>query len=173
MSAALVRHAAPGDVPALTTIRSHYVLHTHSTFDVVPPTEDEVRSWAGQFAEGTAHQLLVAVQGGDVVGYGATLRYRPKAAFDGTVELSVYLDPGRRSQGIGSILYRELMARAASHGARTFLAGVALPNDESIAFHLKHGFHEVGTFVGYARKWDRDISSTWFQRSVVTADDDA
>ncbi|WP_210441410.1 GNAT family N-acetyltransferase [Nocardioides xinjiangensis] len=168
-----VRHVQPGDVPALTAIRAHYVLHTHSTFDVVPPTEDEVRAWTERFSEDTAHQLLVAVEAGDVIGYAATLRYRPRPAFDATVEMSVYLDPERRARGAGSALYQELLARSARHGTRTFLAGVALPNEALVAFHRKHGFREVGTFVDHARKWDRDISSTWFQRRASAPDERA
>ena len=165
-SPVVVRHATDGDVPALAAIRAHYVLHTHSTFDVVPPTHDEVRGWLGQFSPTTAHQLLVATEGAEVSGYAATLRYRPKPAFDGTVEVSVYLAPHVRSRGVGSALYRELFARSEQHGTRTYLAGVALPNDESLAFHRKHGFVVVGTFVDYAHKGGRDISSTWLQRHV-------
>ncbi|GAA5124516.1 GNAT family N-acetyltransferase [Alloalcanivorax gelatiniphagus] len=164
MSPIEVRHAEDHDVPALTAVRAHYVLHTHSAFDVVPPTAEEMRAWVAQFAEDSPHQLLVAVEDARLLGYAATLRYRPKPAFDGTAELSVYLAPDSRSRGVGSALYDDLLARSARQGTRTFLAGVALPNDASVAFHLKHGFREVGTFEHYAHKWDRDISTTWFQR---------
>jgi len=162
----LVRHAGHGDVAPLVGIRTHYVLHTHSAFDTVPPSEDDVRDWLARFDEATAHQLLVAVRDGEMLGYAATLRYRPKPAFDATVEMSVYLAPGRTAAGVGSALYRELLARSAAYGTRTWLAGVALPNDASLAFHRKHGFEVVGTFVDYARKWDRDISTTWLQRTL-------
>lgn len=153
-------------MPSIAAIREHYVLNSHSTFDTVPPTHDEVREWMGQFSEVTPFQLLVAIQDGVLLGYAATLRYRPKPAFDGTVELSVYLAPDMRSRGVGSALYAELFARSERHGTRNYLAGVALPNEGSLAFHRRHGFVEVGTFVDYARKWGRPISSTWLQRRV-------
>lgn len=159
-----IRHAHDGDLPHIVGIRSYYVLHTHSTFDTVPPTADDVRSWLRHFSEGTPYQLLVASDGERVLGYAGTMRYRPKPAFDGTVEVSVYLDPEMRAQGIGSALYRELFERAEAHGTQTYLAGVALPNDSSLAFHRRQGFVEVGTFVNYAHKWGRKISSTWLQR---------
>ncbi len=166
MTGLVVRHASHEDVAALVRIRTHYVLHTHSAFDTVPPSRADLDDWLTQFDEATAHQLVVAVRDGEVLGYAATLRYRPKPAFDGTVEMSVYLAPGRTAAGVGSALYRELLARSAAHGTRTWLAGVALPNDASLAFHRKHGFEVVGTFVDYARKWDRDISTTWLQRRL-------
>ena len=162
-----VRHATDEDVAAIAEIRAHYVLNTHATFDVEPPTPDEVRQWLVQFSADSPYQLLVATDGAEVSGYAATLRYRPKPAFDGTVEVSVYLAPDVRSRGVGSALYRELFARSERHGTRTYLAGVALPNDASLAFHRKHGFVVVGTFVDYAHKAGRDISSTWLQRTVT------
>ena len=160
-----VRHAADVDVRALADIRAHYVLHTHATFATVPPTHEEVRSWMGRYAEGSPHQLLVAVEGEQVLGYAGTLPYRPTPAFAGTVEMSVYLAPDAQARGIGTLLYAELLTRSQQHGARTWLAGIALPNDASLAFHRRHGFVEVGTFVDYAHKWGRPISSTWMQRS--------
>jgi phosphinothricin acetyltransferase len=162
----LLRHARDDDAPRLAAIREHYVLNSHSTFDTVPMTLDEMREWMGQFSEGTPYQLLVAVEGDVVLGYAAALRYRPKPAFDGTVELSVYLAPDAKSQGVGSALYTELFTRSERHGTRNYLAGVALPNEGSLAFHHRHGFVEVGTFVEYAQKWGQPISSTWLQRRV-------
>lgn len=161
-----VRHAEAGDVPALTRLRTHYVLHTHAAFDTVPPTEEQMSAWLAGYGDGTAHQLLVAADDDRLWGYASSSPYRPTPAFARTVELSVYLDPELRARGVGSALYAELLPRAAQHGARSFVAGVALPNDASLAFHLKHGFVEVGTFHDYAEKWGRPISSTWFQRVV-------
>ena len=166
-----IRPAAPTDVPALARIRAHYVMNTHSVFATVPPSDEEVAAWVEGFADGTAHQLLVAVDdalsGERLAGYASTSPYRPTPAFACTAELSIYLGPDLEGRGVGSALYGELLDRSERHGTRTFLAGVALPNDASVAFHRKHGFTEVGTFRDYAEKWGRSISSTWFQRSVT------
>ena len=162
-----IRPAALTDVPALARIRAHYVMNTHSVFATVPPSDEEVAAWVEGFADGTAHQLLVALDDGRLAGYASTSPYRPTPAFARTAELSVYLDPEVSGRGVGSALYGDLLERSARHGTRTFLAGVALPNDASVAFHRKHGFTEVGTFRDYAEKWGRSISSTWFQRSLA------
>lgn len=162
-----VRPVRASDVPALVEIRTHYVLHTHSTFDTTPPTAEDMTRWLAHFDKNSAYQCLVAVgEDDEVLGYAATSQYRPKPAFDGTVEMTVYLQPDIRVRGAGSLLYAELFARAERHGTRTFLAGIALPNDASLAFHRKHGFVEVGTFVDYAHKHGVAISSTWMQRRV-------
>jgi len=119
-----------------------------------------------QFSDETPYQLLVATEGHTLLGCAATLRYRPKPAFDGTVEVSIYLAPDIGSRGVGSVLYGEEFPRCEEHGTRNYLAGVALPNEQSLAFHRKHRFVDVGTLVDYARKWGQPISSTWLQRRV-------
>lgn len=164
-----IRHANSLDVPALARLRGHYVLHTHSTFDTAPPTHDEVSAWLTGFSPHTAHQLLLAVDGEELWGYASTSPYRPKPAFARTAELSAYLSPDVQGRGVGSALYSELMRSTPQYGVRTFVAGVALPNHSSIAFHRKRGFLEVGTFSDYAEKWGRPISSTWFQRHADPA----
>jgi phosphinothricin acetyltransferase len=164
-----IRNAVRSDAAAIAAIRSHYVLTTYSTFDTVPPARGEILAWMEQFSADGRHRLLVATRESTILGYAATLRYRPKAAFDDTAELSVYLAPGERARGIGAALYHVLLPAAASSGVHTFLAGVALPNDASLAFHRRQGFREVGTFEEYAAKGGHRISSTWFQKLMPQA----
>ena len=107
----------------------------------------------GPVQRGSPYQLPVAIEDGVVLDYAATSRYRPRPAFDGTVELSVHLSPDARSRGVGSALYGDLFALSERYGTRKYLAGLALPNDGSLAFHRRHGFVAVGTFIDYAHKW--------------------
>lgn len=111
MNVPLLRHAQVGDVAELAAIRADHVLHTHSAFDVVPPTHDDVCEWLTQFSEESPYQLLVAVQDHTVLGYAGPLRYRPKPAFDGTAEMSVYLAPQCRSRGISTTWFQHSTSR--------------------------------------------------------------
>ena len=56
-----IRDAVPADLPAITAIYAHHVLHGTGTFEEVPPTEAEMaarfaevqaRGWAWLVAEG-------------------------------------------------------------------------------------------------------------------------
>ncbi|WP_244927930.1 GNAT family N-acetyltransferase [Nocardioides sp. W7] len=165
MGDVVVRSAVADDVVALSAIRRHYTLRTHAVFSTEPLTDAEVAVWVRSFDENSPHQLVVAEEAGVVTGYASTTRYRPSPAFDRSCELSIYLSPERLGSGTGTRLYAGLLPRAVEHGARTFLAGVALPNEASVAFHLRQGFREVGTFRDYAEKRGTLISSTWFQRT--------
>jgi phosphinothricin acetyltransferase len=125
----------------------------------------ERRDWFGQFSPAGPYRLLVARRGHQVLGYACSQRYRDHAAFRETVEVSIALDPGCRGQGVGTSLYQALFDYLASEpSVHVVLAGIALPNDASVALHRKLGFTEVGTFREYAVKNGQYISSVWMQR---------
>src|SRR6476620_2056880 len=96
-----IRAAEPRDLPALTAIYNHYVEHSHVTFDVALFSIEERRAWFTHHEPAGSHRLLVAVDG-EVVGYASSGRWRPKPAYDTTVELSVYCAAGATGRGVGS-----------------------------------------------------------------------
>ena len=156
--------ATGDDLRGLLEIFNHYALTANSNFDTTPTTLTEQRKWFRQFSDSGPHQLLVARQGDEVVGYAASSPYRNHKAFDATVEFGISLHPEHRGLGIGSLLYSSLLDRLASEPVHVVLAGIAIPNDPSVALHRKFGFTEVGTFAEYAIKHGEYISSLWMQR---------
>jgi phosphinothricin acetyltransferase len=102
--------------------------------------------------------------GGLVVGYACSQRYRDLEAFSETIEVSIALDISCRGQGVGTALYRELFDSLAREQVHVALAGIAVPNEASVALHRQFGFTEVGTFREYAAKDGQYISSLWMQR---------
>ena len=159
----LIENASPARYEAINRIYGHHVVTGFATFDEQPPTLDERRAWFAQFEHTGVHQLLVAHEGGEVLGFACSQAYRTHPAFDRTVEFSVYLHPEATGRGLGRALYADLITRVAAAGARCVVSGVALPNDASVALHRSCGFREVGTFLNYAEKGGHGISSTWFQ----------
>lgn len=160
-----IDNALPEHWPAINAIYAHHVTNGYATFDEISPTLEERRPWFVQFGQ-DRHQLLVAAEDGQVLGFACSQPYRAHPAFARTVEFSVYLDPAATGRGVGRLLYDELIARVRMHKAATVVAGIALPNDASVALHRACGFREVGTFVEYAEKHGRPISSVWFQLAL-------
>src|SRR5215831_587776 len=159
-----VRTARAVDLAALTAIYNHYVVHTAITFDVRPLLPDERRPWFDEHHETGRHRLVVAEEGAELVGYASTNRWRPKAAYDTTVESSVYVRHDRVGRGLGRQLYSALFTAIAGEDVQAIVAGVALPNAASIALHGRCGFEQVGVFRGVGRKFDRLWDVAWFQR---------
>ena len=62
MALVSIRPALHTDLPRLTEIYNHYVIHTPVTFDLEPYTVERRMEWFGQFAPTGRHRLLVAVE---------------------------------------------------------------------------------------------------------------
>jgi phosphinothricin acetyltransferase len=153
------------DLAAIVGILNYSAANSIAHFDTRPVSVAERRDWFGQFAATGPYRLVVARGGDQVLGYACSQRYRDHEAFRQTVEASIALDVGSRGQGVGTALYRALFDRLVPEpSVHVALAGIALPNDASVALHRKFGFTEVGTFREYAIKNGQYISSVWMQR---------
>ena len=161
-----IRPALIDDLPRLVEIFNHYVEHSTATFETRPVTVEERRRWFDTYSDRGRYRLLVAVDGERVVGCASSSPYRPHPAFARTVEVGVYLDPDYLRRGAGSALYAALFDKLAKTDIHVVLAGIALPNDASVALHRKFGFTEVGVFHGYAAKRGRYIDSVWMERRI-------
>jgi phosphinothricin acetyltransferase len=162
----VVRAAQPDDLPALTEIYNHYVRTSAVTFDVTEFTVEARQEWFSHYATVGPHRLLVVVDVEDVLGYATSSPFRPKPAYATSVETSVYLRSDATGRGLGRLLYDALFAILAEQDVHRAYAGVALPNDASLALHEKLGFREVGTYVEVGRKMGRYWDVRWFERPV-------
>jgi phosphinothricin acetyltransferase len=157
--------ATEGDLPVIVGILNYSAANSIAHFDTRPASVAGRRDWFGHFSATGPYRLVVARAGDQVLGYACSQRYREHEAFRQTVEVSIALDASSRGQGTGTALYRALFGSLAGEpSVHVALAGIALPNDASVALHRKFGFTEVGTFREYAIKNGQYISSVWMQR---------
>jgi phosphinothricin acetyltransferase len=142
-------------------------VETHITFDTEPFAVAQRIQWFNQFAPGSRYRLLVAQQGGVILGYASSTVFKPRAAYNTSVETTIYLDPGNVGQGLGLQLYSELLAELeADENVHRAYAGVALPNDASVGLHRKLGFERVGSYHEVGYKFDRYWDVDWFEKDV-------
>lgn len=164
-----VRPAHSGDAQELLRLRNHYVAHGHATFDEKPWDAAGIDAWIASFADTGPHRLLVARAGPALAGFCSSQPYRAHPAFRRTLETSIYVAPGQVGRGVGSALYRALFSLLEGEEIHRVVAGIALPNDGSLALHHTFGFQVVGTFDEYAVKNGRYISSTWLEKRMRSA----
>lgn len=162
----LIRPAAHDDLPRLIEIYNHYVIHSPATFDLEPYTVEKREPWFAQFALTGRHRLVVAEEAGSVLGYAGTTRFRPKAAYDTTVETTIYCGPESTRKGLGSALYSGLFDAIANEDINCIVAGFTLPNPASQALHEHFGFRPVGIFPGVGRKFGRYWDVAWTERPL-------
>ena len=161
-----IRPAARPDLPRLTEIYNHYVVSTPVTFDIEPYTPERRTAWFEQFSPVGRYRLLVAEKNNEVIGYAGTTRFRPKAAYDTTIETTIYCSTHAIGKGIGGALYSALFEAIASEDIRTIVAGYTLPNSASAALHARFGFKTVGTFHENGRKFGRYWDVAWVERPL-------
>ena len=166
MAEIVIRNAVRADLARVTEIYNHYVVNTPVTFDVEPYTVERRTPWFEQFAATGRHRLLVAEENGWVIGYAGTTRFRPKAAYDTTVETTIYCAPEAKSKGLGRRLYAELFAAIAGEDINRIVAGYALPNPATAALHARFGFKQIGMFTQVGRKFGRYWDVVWSERPL-------
>jgi phosphinothricin acetyltransferase len=147
-----IRPLAPADTEPVAEIYAHYVEHTAITFDLETPSAAD---WAARLA--AAHRLpwLGCEDDGRLVGFAYAGRFRPKRAYEPTVETTIYLHHEAGGRGLGRLLYGALLDQVGAGGFHTAVAGVTLPNPASVALHERLGFTPVGVFSEVGHKLGR------------------
>lgn len=157
-----VRQATLEDLPAVVDIYNQAVLHTTATADFTAQTLEARRAW---FDERRAQGLpvLVAVEDGAVVGWGALNRYHARIGYRFTVENSVYVAESAQGRGVGKALLGELVTAARQGGYHAIIAVLAGDNQASTALHQRFGFVEMGRLCEIIHKFDRWIDVVYLQ----------
>ncbi|MFF3495762.1 GNAT family N-acetyltransferase [Streptomyces sp. NPDC002795] len=163
-----VRPGAEEDLEALTGLYNHYVRETPITFDTATFTPEERRPWLLSHLEDERHPLLVATETASkrILGYATASRFRPKAAYDTSVEVTVYLAPDAGGRGVGTLLYKALFEALADQDVHRAYAGIAQPNEASDRLHARFGFRHVGTYREVGRKFGTYWDVAWYEKSM-------
>lgn len=159
-----VRLAGPGDAEAIRDIYNVEVSSSTVTFDLVPRSLEDQLEWLAEHAG--AHPATVAVEDGEVVGFGSLSPYRSRPAYATSVENSVYVRGDRRGRGVGRLLLEDLVSRAQAHGFHAVLARIVGDHQASIALHRRCGFEVVGVEREVGRKFGRWLDVVLMQRLV-------
>jgi phosphinothricin acetyltransferase len=165
MTALLVRPSRDDDIPTITRIYAHHVLHGLASFEEIPPDEAEL---AARRRDVLCHGLpyLAAEHAGAVVGYCYAARYRDRSAYRFTIEDSVYTDAARVGQGIGRALLARLIEVCEQGPWRQIAVIGDSDNQASIGVHRAEGFHIIGTHPAVGFKFGRWVDSVLMQREL-------
>ncbi len=164
--ALLIRPSTLADLPAITAIYAHAVLHGTGTFELEAPDEAEMaRRRDDVLSKGLP--WLVAQAGDQVLGYAYANHFRPRRAYRFCLENSIYLAAQARGQGLGRLLLTELVGRCEAAGARQMLAVIGdADNAGSIGVHAALGFEHCGVLKAAGWKFDRWLDVVLMQRSL-------
>lgn len=157
----MIREATAQDAERICAIYNHYVMGTTITFEEEAVSAGTMRQ---RIADVTAaYPWLVFEDGGEVLGYAYARKFHERAAYRHTAEATVYVAHGCLGKGVGSALYRELLARLKPLNVHVVLGGIALPNEKSVAMHERLGFKKVAHYEEVGRKFGQWIDVGYWE----------
>ncbi|MBR0403955.1 MAG: N-acetyltransferase [Eggerthellaceae bacterium] len=166
-----IRSATVRDAEALAGIYEPYVRDTAVSFELVPPSPEEFAIRIERVL--ARYPYFVAEREGVIVGYAYAGPFKARAAYDASVELSVYVEQSSQGGGVGRALYTTLESKLVEDGMTNLYACIAYPREEdeyltyaSVRFHEHLGFNIVGRFHGCARKFGRVYDMVWMEKLV-------
>jgi L-amino acid N-acyltransferase YncA len=165
-----IRTATLADVPAIHDIYAFHVQHGLASWELTPPTPEELRTRMNNLIE-QGYPYFVAEIDSSVVGYTYAGAYRPRPGYRYTVENSVYIRPGYQRQGLGRLLLAHLIKTCEALGYRQMVAVIGdSGNMPSISLHQELGFVHIGTLPSIGFKHGRWLDCVLMQRNLGDGD---
>ncbi|HJP87530.1 MAG TPA: arsinothricin resistance N-acetyltransferase ArsN1 family A [Candidatus Limnocylindrales bacterium] len=149
-----VRLATVADAGSIARIYNAGIEDRVATFETRPRTTADIEAWFDD-----RHPIVVAVDGGKVVGFASTSTYRPRDAYAGVAEFGVYVARSHRGRGLGRVLMEALATEAAARGFWKLVSRVFVENAASRRLLGAVGFREVGIYRRHGKldgEW-RDV----------------
>jgi phosphinothricin acetyltransferase len=158
----VLRPAVVGDAETIRTIYNAEVAGHTSTFDLVQRSLADQERWIA--ARSGAFSAIVAVAGDRVVGFASLSPYRDRAAYNTTVEDSVYVERTMGGRGVGTLLLGRLIDIARESGFHSVMARIEASSTASRSLHARCGFELVGIERQVGRKFNRWLDVAVMQR---------
>jgi L-amino acid N-acyltransferase YncA len=168
-----IRASQDRDIPEITAIYAHHVLHGTGTFETAPPTESDM---TGRRADVLAKGLpyLVIEDAGRLLGFAYCQWFKPRPAYRFSAEDSIYLHPDAAGQGMGKQLLGELASQAEAGGIRKLIAVIGdSANAGSVGVHRSLGFTEVGVFKSCGWKFGKWLDIVLMEKALGEGDSTA
>jgi len=166
----VIRPSRDSDIPAVTAIYAHHVLHGTGTFEIDPPgLEDMQARRADVLSKGLP--WLVAEESGQILGFAYANWFKPRPAYRFSAEDSIYVAADLQGQGLGRLLLAELLSRCQTRGIRKLIAVIGdSDNTGSIGVHRSVGFVPVGVLRSCGWKFERWLDVVLMEKALGLAD---
>lgn len=134
-----IRDAGEADLPAIVAIYNSIVPGRMVTADLEPVTVASRLPWL-QAHDPKRRPIWVAEEAGQIVAWLSFDTFYPRAAYDGTAMVALYVDETRRRSGLGRTLLTRAIERAPTLGVHTLLGYIFAHNEPSLRFFTGFGF---------------------------------
>jgi phosphinothricin acetyltransferase len=166
----IIRPSQPEDLSAITAIYQHHVLNGTGTFEIEPPSQEDMTARRADVL-GKGLPYLVIEENGQVLGFAYCNWFKPRPAYRFSAEDSIYLAPNASGKGWGRLLLAELCRAAEVAGIRKLIAVIGdSANEGSIGVHKSLGFQSVGVVKSCGWKFNRWLDIVMMEKALGHGD---
>ena len=159
-----IRRATAEDAAFIAQIYRPFVEDHWTSFERTPPDAAEIARRSA--AAGDLYPWLVA-EDERPLGYAYASPHRTRASYVSSVDTAIYCAPEARGKGVGKRLYERLFEILTAQNYVMAFAGIAMPNEASIAVHRSLGFQQIGTYPNVGFKHGAWRDTQWWGRPLA------
>ena len=166
-----IRCAQKEDMQDLVNIYSYYVDNTAITFEYDVPSVEEFTSRYLNVIK--KYPYIVSLIDNEIVGYAYVSPFKSRAAYDWSVETSIYCHKDYQKQGVGKALYTALENILKEQGILNMNACISYPIVEdqyltknSVEYHQHLGYQIVGEFHKCGYKFNTWYDMVWMEKMI-------
>jgi len=159
-----IRPALAKDVHRITEIYNEAIENTTATFDTEMKSVENRMDWF--LSHDDNHPVIVAETEDRVIGFASLSRWSERQAYNGTAEVSVYIDRSNRGQGAGKKLLEVLTLEGEKAGLHTLISRITEGNLSSIHIHEQLGYEHIGVMRQVGRKFGKLLDVHMMQKIV-------
>jgi L-amino acid N-acyltransferase len=160
-----LRDAERADLPQILAIFNEVVANSTAIYFHAPVNLANRESWF-ETRKTAGYPVTVAVDGGEVIGFGSFGDWRPAPGYAWTAEHTVHVRADRRRKGVGRAILEDLIERARAMGKHVMVGGIDAVNGASLAMHASLGFEQVAYFKEVGRKFERWLDLVFVQKQL-------
>lgn len=160
-----IRSATINDALSISEIYNYYVVNSVVTFEEEPVSQQEMQNRISE-VHSCSLPWLVAESSNNILGYAYGTKWKARAAYRHSVEITIYLRNGLAGKGLGSQLYAALFEALRSKDINAVIGGIALPNPVSVALHEKFGMEKVAHFKNVGCKFGKWVDVAYWQKEL-------
>ena len=165
-----VRASRDEDLPAITAIYAHHVLHATGTFETEAPSEADMRMRRADVLSKGLPYLVVELEG-EVAGFAYCNWFKPRPAYRFSAEDSIYLAADQAGKGLGKLLLTALATEAERVGVRKLIAVIGdSANGGSVGVHRALGFNHVGVLKSSGWKFGKWLDVVLMEKALGPGD---
>ena len=155
----IIRNKKEHDLEKVLEVVNSFVKNSFAAYqdEAYPPSI--VDEWSKK-----AKVFLVLETGNKVIGFGFVASYRPFKSFNHVGVLTYFILQEYTGKGLGTKLFNQLISNGKNLGTTNYLAHISSKNEQSLNFHKKHGFQEVGRFKDMSLKLGESVDMVWVQK---------